>query len=75
MYRRHRFGIWCEGRSISVKSLQCLVFGVKGDRSFILCDRSLIRNKKGRSIFMGEGRSQFVESSQCLVFAVRGDRS
>ncbi|MEG4250737.1 hypothetical protein [Microcoleus sp. AT3-A2] len=55
--------------------MQCLVFGVKGDRSFILCDRSLIRNKKGRSIFMGEGRSQFVESSQCLVFAVRGDRS
>ncbi|MEG4106175.1 hypothetical protein [Microcoleus sp. S13_C5] len=34
------FGIWCEGRSIFftqasilVKSLQCLVFGVKGDRS------------------------------------------
>ncbi|MEG3958203.1 hypothetical protein [Microcoleus sp. herbarium2] len=34
------FGIWCEGRSlfftqasISVESSQCLVFGMRGDRS------------------------------------------
>ncbi|WP_445247875.1 hypothetical protein [Microcoleus sp. OTE_8_concoct_300] len=47
------FGSWCEGRSlfftqasISVQSSQCLVFGVRGDRFFILGDRSS-KTRKG----------------------------
>jgi len=50
------FGIWCEGRSLlmrdgrslSVQSSQCLVFGVRGDRSFILRDRSSETRKGDR---------------------------
>ncbi|MEG3896145.1 hypothetical protein QT989_10775 [Microcoleus sp. SVA1_B6] len=37
-----------DGRSHSVQSSQCLVLGARGDRSFILGDRS-DRIKKGRS--------------------------
>ncbi|MCP2727091.1 hypothetical protein [Limnofasciculus baicalensis] len=45
-----------DGRSLPVQSSYCLVFGVRGDRSFILGDRvafrrhSVIRRKKERSL-------------------------
>ncbi|MEG3840679.1 hypothetical protein [Microcoleus sp. herbarium14] len=38
-----------EGRSHSVQSSHCLVFGAKGDRSFILGDRSSETRKGDRS--------------------------
>ncbi|WP_341736393.1 hypothetical protein [Microcoleus sp. CAWBG640] len=42
------FGICCEGRSHSVQRSHYLVFGVKGDRSFILGDRSSETTKGDR---------------------------
>ncbi len=47
--RRHRFGIWCEARSQFVQSSQCLVFGVRGDRSWcVKGDRSGYNYRSGR---------------------------
>ncbi|MEG3928114.1 hypothetical protein [Microcoleus sp. D3_18a_C4] len=37
-----------DGRSHSVQSSQCWVFGVRGDRTFILGDRSSERRKGDR---------------------------
>jgi len=52
------FGIWCEGRSLFftqaslwVQSSYCLVFGVRGDRSFILRDRSSETRKGDRHLY------------------------
>ncbi|MEG4534562.1 hypothetical protein [Microcoleus sp. D2_18a_D3] len=44
-------------------------------RSIFHFRRSVIRNKKGRSVLMRKGRSLSVESSHCLVFGIRGDRT
>ncbi|WP_333155641.1 hypothetical protein [Microcoleus sp. B9-D4] len=41
-----------DGRSPPVQSSQCLVFGVRGDRSFILGDRSSETRKGDRYEFL-----------------------